>query len=63
MFTRLIYLSKSKIDGFEAIDIEKSSDIIFQYGSVKHLSSLSYLPSRPLRPSRFVKKIDFDKGF
>ncbi|MEH2300511.1 MAG: Rho termination factor [Nostoc sp.] len=29
VFPRLSYLSKSQIDGFEAIDIEKSSDVIF----------------------------------
>ncbi|MHC5727169.1 MAG: ParB N-terminal domain-containing protein [Nostoc sp.] len=29
VFTGLSYLSKSQIDGFEAIDIEKSSDVIF----------------------------------
>ncbi|MEH2421548.1 MAG: Rho termination factor [Nostoc sp.] len=29
VFTRLSYLSKSQIDGFEAIDIENSSDVIF----------------------------------
>ncbi|MEH2363267.1 hypothetical protein [Nostoc sp.] len=29
VFTRLSYLSKSQIDWFETIDIEKSSDVIF----------------------------------
>ncbi|MEH2233572.1 MAG: Rho termination factor [Nostoc sp.] len=45
VFTRLIYLSKSKIDGFEAIDIEKSSDIIFSAskGKWKSLNPISKL--------------------
>ncbi|MEH2022249.1 Rho termination factor [Nostoc sp.] len=45
VFTRLSYLSKSKIDGFEAIDIEKSSDIIFSAskGKWKTLNPISKL--------------------
>ena len=35
IFTRLSYLSKSQIDGFEAIDIENSSDVIFSASKSK----------------------------
>ncbi|MEH2316042.1 Rho termination factor [Nostoc sp.] len=45
VFTRLSYLSKSQIDGFEAIDIEKSSDVIFSAskGKWKSLNPISQL--------------------
>ncbi|MEH1849125.1 MAG: Rho termination factor [Nostoc sp.] len=45
VFTRLSYLSKSQIDGFEAIDIEKSSDVIFSAskGKWKSLNPISKL--------------------
>ncbi|MBN3891485.1 MAG: hypothetical protein HWQ43_20760 [Nostoc sp. JL31] len=45
VFTRLSYLSKFKIAGFEAIDIEKSSDIIFSAskGKWKSLNPISKL--------------------
>ncbi|MBN3885078.1 MULTISPECIES: Rho termination factor [unclassified Nostoc] len=45
VFTRLIYLSKSRIDGFEAIDIENSSDVIFSAskGKWKSLNPISQL--------------------
>ena len=45
MFTRLSYLSKSQIDGFEALDIEKSSDVIFSAskGKWKSLNPISKL--------------------
>ncbi|MEH2191901.1 MAG: Rho termination factor [Nostoc sp.] len=47
IFTRLSYLSKSKIDGFEAIDIDKSSDVIFSAskGKWKSLNPISKLES------------------
>lgn len=45
VFNRLSYLSKSQIDGFEAIDIEKSSDVIFSAskGKWKTLNPISKL--------------------
>ncbi|WP_448266613.1 Rho termination factor [Nostoc sp. DSM 114159] len=45
VLTRLSYLSKFQIDGFEAIDIEKSSDVIFSAskGKWKSLNPISKL--------------------
>ncbi|WP_334759802.1 hypothetical protein [Nostoc sp.] len=45
IFTRLSYLSKSQIDGFEAFDVEKSSDVIFSAskGKWKSLNPISKL--------------------
>ncbi|MDF5737225.1 MULTISPECIES: hypothetical protein [unclassified Nostoc] len=45
IFTRLSYLSKSQINGFEAIDVEKSSDVIFSAskGKWKSLNPISKL--------------------
>ncbi|QFS49016.1 hypothetical protein [Nostoc sphaeroides] len=45
IFIRLSYLSKSQIDGFEAIDIEKSCDVIFSAskGKWKSLNPISKL--------------------
>ncbi|MEH2008913.1 hypothetical protein [Nostoc sp.] len=45
IFTRLSYLSKSQIDGFEAFDVEKSSDVIFnaRKGKWKSLNPISKL--------------------